>query len=97
MVTSAGIPVPQPIDMKGDLANNWEFFKELWKNYKIAREFNMKNEKTREATLLPTIEKEALEIYRHLPMTEEECKSSKEITEKLEAYFKPKRNVIYER
>ena len=30
-------------------------------------------------------------------MTEKECKNSKEIIEKLEAYFKPKRNIIYER
>ena len=43
MATSAGIPVPRPIDMKGDLANNWEFFKESWTNYEIATELDMKN------------------------------------------------------
>ena len=36
-----------------------------------------------------------LQIYHHLPMTKEECKNSKEIIGKLEAYFKPKRNIIY--
>ena len=36
MAISAGITVPHPMDMKGDLANNWAFFKESWRNYKIA-------------------------------------------------------------
>ena len=97
MVTSAGIPVPEAIVMKRDLANSWKFFKETWTNYKIAAELDTKNEKIRVATLLATIGKEALQIYCHLPMTEEELKNPKEIIEKLEAYFKPKRNVIYER
>ena len=47
----------------------------------------MKNENIRVATLLATIEKEALRIYRHLPMTEEERKNPKEIIEKLETYL----------
>ena len=49
------------------------------------------------AALPATIGKEALQIYCHVPMAEEENKNPKEIIEKLQAYFKPKRNVIYER
>ena len=49
------------------------------------------------ATLLATIGKEALQIYHLLPMTEEERKNPKEIIEKLETYFKPKRNIVYKR
>ena len=49
------------------------------------------------ATPLATIGNEVLQIYCHLPMTEEERKNPQEIIEKLEPYFKPKRNVIYER
>ena len=60
MATSAGIPVPHPIDMKGDLANNWEFFKKTWTNYKIAKELSTKMKKIRVATLLATTGKEAL-------------------------------------
>ena len=48
------------------------------------------------ATTLATIGEEVLQIYRHLPMTEEERKNPKEIIENLEAYFKLKRNRIYE-
>ena len=61
--------VPHPIDMKEDLANDWEFFKESWTNYEIATELDTKNENIRVATLLVTIGKEALQIYCHIPIT----------------------------
>ena len=76
MATSAGIPLLHPTDMKGDLANNWKFFRvitrnssELWTNYEITTELDMKNEKIRVVTLLATIGKEALQIYCHLLIT----------------------------
>ena len=47
--------------------------------------------------LLATNGKKTLQIYRHLPMTEEEREKPQEIIEKLEACFKQKRNVIFER
>ena len=77
MVTSAGIPVLHPMGMKGDVANNWEFFKESWTNYEIATELDTKKSKIGVATFLATIGKEALQIYHHLPMTKEERKSPK--------------------
>ena len=43
--------------MKGDLTNNWEFFKESWTNKKMTTELDMKNKKIRVATLLPTMGK----------------------------------------
>ena len=60
MVKSAGIPVPHPIDMKRDLANSWEFFKESWTNYKTATDLDTKNEKLRVVTLQVGIGKEAV-------------------------------------
>ena len=93
MSTSAGVPTVHPINMKGDLANNWEFLKESWTNYKIATELDNKNEKTRVATLLAKIDKEELQIYCHLPMTKEEWKNLKKTGGLLQA----QRYVIYER
>ena len=49
------------------------------------------------ATLVVTIGKEALQICCHLPMIQEKRKNPKEIIEKLDAYFNPQINVIYER
>ena len=56
-----------------------------------SHELDTKIENIRVATLLATIGKEALQIYRHLPMTKEERKNPQEIIEKLEAYFIPKK------
>ena len=70
MATSAGILVPRPMHMKGDLANNREFVKGSWTNY------NMKIEKIIAATLMSNNWKRTLQIYCHLPMTKEEHKKS---------------------
>ena len=53
--------------------------------------------KIRVATLLATIGKEALQIYRHLPMTEEKRRNPKEIKEKLGGLLETKKNAIYKR
>ena len=45
MATSAGVPVPHPIDMNGGLGNNQDIFKESQTNYEIATELDMKNER----------------------------------------------------
>ena len=45
MATSPGIPEPHPMNIKEDLANNWEFFKEPSTNYAIVTKFRHKNEK----------------------------------------------------
>ena len=59
------------MDIKGDLTNDWEFFKESWTNFEIAPDEmknEMKNGKIRVATLT-IIRIEALLIYHHLLMT----------------------------
>ena len=91
MASGTGIPVPAPMDMKGDLTQNWDFFRESWDNYEIATELREKSLEVRVATLLAVIGKHALRIYRHLPTTEGEGRSPKAIMDKLEAHFKPAR------
>ena len=29
-------PIPSPMTLKGDLVNNWEFFKQQWSDYEVA-------------------------------------------------------------
>ena len=55
------------MDIKGDLTNDWQFFKESRTNFEIAPD-EMKNGKIRVATLT-IICIEALPIYHHLLMT----------------------------
>ena len=46
------IPPPSKMDMTGDQASNWEFFKDSWKNYATATKLDQKDKKIVAATLL---------------------------------------------
>ena len=85
------------MDMTGDQASNWEFFKDNWKNYATATKLDQKDRKIVSATLLWIMGKECLHVCRNLPMTEEERQDADVILTKLDEYFVPKRNTIYER
>ncbi|KAJ8030740.1 hypothetical protein HOLleu_27229 [Holothuria leucospilota] len=91
------IPVPAAMDMKGDLPQNWAFFKGQWENYCIATKLNEKEEKIRVATLLSVMGKECFRLFQNLDMPEENRKKEDQIKEALEKNFEPTRNVIYER
>ena len=96
MATSQ-FPVPSAMDMKGDLPQNWAFFKNQWENYCIATKLTEADEKIRVATLLSVIGKDCFKLSRNLDMTPEDRKKEEKIIEALEKYFEPTRNVIYER
>ena len=85
------------MDMKGNLASNWEFFKDSWKNYAVATKLDKKEPEIVAATLLSVMGKECLQVCRNLPMTEDERKNAESVLTKLSEYFEPKRNTIYER
>ena len=85
------------MDMKGDLASNWEFFQDSWKNYAVATKLDKKEPEIVAATLLSVMGKECLQVCRNLPMTEDERKNAESVLTKLSEYFEPKRNTIYER
>ena len=85
------------MDMKGNLASNWEFFKDSWKNYAVATKLDKKEPEIVAATLLSVMGKECLQVCRNLLMTEDERKNAESVLTKLSEYFEPKRNTIYER
>ena len=74
------------MDMTGDHASNWEFFKHSWKNYATATKLDQKDEEVVAATLLSIMGKECLHVCRNLPMTEEEREDADVILTKLERY-----------
>ena len=45
------IPVPAPMEVKGDLLSNWIFFKDQWEDYKVATGLREKSKNVRVATL----------------------------------------------
>ena len=85
------------MDMTGDLASNWEFFKDSWKNYATATKLADKDKKIVATTLLSVLGKECLRVCRNLPMTEDERQDADVILTKLNEYFEPKWNTIFER
>lgn len=49
------------MDVKGNLANNWEFFKKSWTYYEIETELDTRNKKIRVARLLAVTEMEVVQ------------------------------------
>lgn len=86
------------MNTKGDQVNTyWDFFKQQWNDYEVATGLNKQNTKIRLATLRSVMGKECLQIFLNLKLTEEEKSGVQTCINALEAYFKPKRNVVYER
>ena len=91
------IPPPSKMDMKGDLVNNWQYFKSSWSNYEIATELYKKEKNIRVATLLSVMGKECFQVYENLPLTASQRADPASILLKLGEHFEPQRNTIYER
>lgn len=81
---------------RGDIPNNWEFFKQQWQDYEIATGLDQKSQPIRLATFRSVIGKECLQIFRNLNFGSGEVTISSAL-KALEEYFLPKRNVVYER
>ena len=90
-------PVLSPMNMKGDIVNNWEFFKQQWDDYEVATGLEGHDQKIRLTTLRSVMGKECVQIFLNLKLSEEQRNNVNECITALEAYFKPKRNVVYER
>ena len=97
-MAASHIPVPEPMNCKhSDLVCQWQYFKESWEIYETATELVSKDQEIRCATLKVCMGKDCLSVLKHLDMTEEDRKTTKGILEALETYFKPQKNVVYER
>lgn len=96
-MAASNFPVPEKMEMKGDLRSNWKFFQSQWENYEIATGLDKKDAKIRVASLLSIMGKDCYRLYSHLDITEEQKKSTVEILTALKKHFEPTTNVIYER
>ena len=65
-------PVLSPMNMKGDIVNNWEFFKQQWDDYEVATGLEGQDQKIRLATLRSVMGKECLQIFLNLKLSEEQ-------------------------
>ena len=83
---------------QGDVAGNWEFLKRQWSDYESATGLDKREELVRLATLRSAMGRECLQILLNLNLNlSEEDKKIDKCLEALEKYFKPTRNVVYER
>lgn len=94
----ASIPPPSQMNMNGDLSANWELFRAEFEDYALVTGLAEKPGEVQAATLRSVMGSECRHVYRHnLNLTAEQQRDITTILEALEAYFKPARNVIYER
>ena len=90
-------PVPAPMCMQGNLAENWKFFKQMWNNYEIASGLDTKTDEVRKATLQVVMGQECFRVLQNLNLPQAQLASSVTIVNALNDYFLPKTNVIYKR
>lgn len=85
------------MNMPGNIAENWEFWKERFSNYITAAELNKKDETTQCALLLHLIGTEGYRIYRTFSFTEEEKNKMDVFKRKFDEHFLPRQNTAFER
>ena len=88
------LPPPKPMDLKGNLSENWKSFEEAWDNWIIATKVNKEDETVVKATLLSVLGKETVEIQKNLPIQD---RTYKNIIAALKTHFNPQKNITYER
>ena len=69
---------------QGDVAGNWEFFKQQWSDYEIATGLDKREESVRLATLRSAMGRECLQILLNLNLSEEDKKKIDKCLEVLE-------------
>ena len=91
---TSNFPVPSPVKVSGDRVTNWEFFRQQWEDYEFGTGLEHRPEPVCLATLHSEMGKDCLEIFLHLELTPDETASLASSLKVLEAYFKPKTNVV---
>ena len=79
------------------MAENWRVFKEAYADFATATELTNKDDVIQAATLKTVMGKECQQILSRLELSNDDKKKPNKILEKLEEYFAPSRNVLYER
>ena len=91
------IPPLQPMDLKGNQAAKWRYFKASCLNYTAATEVAGKDAAIQVGTPLSIMGKECYLVYEHLPLSDAQRKDPDEILKCFGEHFEPRTNTIYER
>ena len=91
------LPVLEPMQCMGDVATNWKVFREVYTDYAMATELGKREKAVQAVTLKTVMGKECRQILGRLELSREEMNDEEIILTKLESYFEPTRNILYER
>ena len=85
---------PEPLVFEGNLAEQWDRWKQQFELYITATESDEKEENIKTSILLTCIGKQGLEIYNTFTFTDERDKMKlKPVMDQFEAYCKPRKNI----
>ena len=89
---------PAPLDLNGNLSENWSRFIQRFEIFNIASGMSVKDDKAQCSLFLHIIGEQALAIYNTFQFenTDDRFKLEK-VAKKFEEYCTPKKNVTYER
>ena len=76
---------------------NWEFFRQQWEDFEVAAGLDKQDSKITLASLRSVMGKECRQKFLNLSISDENRKNVQTCLTTLENYFKPQRNVVYER
>ena len=93
----SNFPIPAPMVCKGNLVANWEFFRQQWEDYEVATGLDKQSSKIRLASFRSVMGKDCLQTFLNLNISAEDRNNVEACITALENYFKPHRNVVYER
>lgn len=88
---------PKPLELQGNLSENWNKFYQSFEIYMAATTFNIAADARKIAILLNTIGEDALEIYNNFKLTEEQLKKYSVVVDVFKNYCNPKKNLRYNR
>lgn len=87
----------QALSTKGNIAENWKHWLQRFEIYSTATDLDSKPEKIQCAQLLYCLGEEAIQIYNSFNISEEEINRIEVLKQKFTNYFRPKKNLTYER
>lgn len=86
-----------PMDFSGNLAENWRLWKQKFENYLLATEISRKSDPVKIAQLLHFIGEEGFHIYNSFSIDNPAELKLKDVLDKFEEHFLPRKNLAYER
>ena len=87
--------VPSRLDTRGNIAENWKRWKQVWDSFEIASRLNQQENQVRVATFITCIGSDALEVYNSLPFESDEDKMiMSKVLELMEKHCIGQTNVI---